>query len=207
MVDTHRQAALLKRQRQQLRGTMRNVMSHVNSATRAQKAKRIVSQLLGHALWRNASTILSYWPLPEEPDIGALHRYALQKRKRVALAHPLHPGEYRIMPSKKAFPQCGSSPLVIAAIMNTWVALPHKIMQRAMLLLIPGLAFDRRGYRLGRGSGWYDKLLGEVPPPAAPTVTVGICYTRQLLTMLPVGSQDQPMEWLCHERALVSSLD
>ena len=188
-----------------MRNTMCNVMSHINIATRLRNAERIVAQLVRHTLWRNSSTILSYWPLPEEPNIATMHHYTLEKGKRVALAHPLHPAEYRIVPAKNALSQrSAASPSTIAAAMTTWQVLPLTALRRATLLLIPGLAFDRRGYRLGRGSGWYNQLLHYA---LSPTVTVGICYTQQLLTMLPATSHDKRMKWLCHERALLSTLD
>uniref|UniRef100_M4BRS0 5-formyltetrahydrofolate cyclo-ligase n=1 Tax=Hyaloperonospora arabidopsidis (strain Emoy2) TaxID=559515 RepID=M4BRS0_HYAAE len=63
------------------------------------------------------------------------------------------------------------------------------------LVLLPGVAFDRRGGRLGHGKGYYDSFLRRLtahydaigcPPP----VTVGLCLTPQLVEQVPLASHD-----------------
>ena len=55
--------------------------------------------------------------------------------------------------------------------------------------VVPGVAFDRRGYRLGRGKGYYDTLLAQLPH----TYKLGICFDFQKLPSLPVEPHDIPM--------------
>jgi 5-formyltetrahydrofolate cyclo-ligase len=55
------------------------------------------------------------------------------------------------------------------------------------LVFVPGLAFDRRGHRLGHGLGYFDRLLARLPK-AVPTV--GLAYRFQLLNRLPVAAHD-----------------
>jgi energy-coupling factor transporter ATP-binding protein EcfA2 len=59
------------------------------------------------------------------------------------------------------------------------------------LVLVPGLAFDRFGNRLGRGRGFYDRLLGEVSG-----VKCGICYQGQLLESLPTEGHDVSVNFI-----------
>ncbi len=57
------------------------------------------------------------------------------------------------------------------------------------LILVPGVAFDSRGNRLGRGKGYYDRLLAGIP-----AFKVGICFDFQRFDRLPAEPHDVPMD-------------
>jgi len=59
------------------------------------------------------------------------------------------------------------------------------------LVLVPGVAFDRRGGRRGCGGGYYDRFL-----PTTPALRVGVTYDRCLTGELPVNERDQRMDWV-----------
>jgi 5-formyltetrahydrofolate cyclo-ligase len=59
------------------------------------------------------------------------------------------------------------------------------------LVLVPGLAFDRLGHRLGHGRGYFDRLLARLPKT---TSTVGLCFEFQLLDRLPTRPHDQTVQ-------------
>lgn len=65
--------------------------------------------------------------------------------------------------------------------------------------LVPGLAFDRRGHRLGYGRGFYDRLLPRLPRR---TVLVGVCDDALVVERLPVDDHDVAVEWLLGESGL-----
>jgi 5-formyltetrahydrofolate cyclo-ligase len=69
-------------------------------------------------------------------------------------------------------------------------------------IISPGLAFDRSGRRLGRGQGYYDRFLAD--PRLAAAVRIGVCWSMQLLREIPVDQHDIPMDWICHERGVVT---
>lgn len=60
--------------------------------------------------------------------------------------------------------------------------------------LVPGVAFDVHGRRLGQGGGHYDRLLAELAP--ARVVRVGICFDEQIVASVPAGPHDVTMEYL-----------
>ena len=60
--------------------------------------------------------------------------------------------------------------------------------------LVPGLSFDREGYRLGYGKGYYDRFLAAFPGKA-----VGLCYEELILPRLPRSPLDQRVGWLVTE--------
>lgn len=66
------------------------------------------------------------------------------------------------------------------------------------LLLVPLLAFDRRGGRLGYGGGFYDRTLALLQA-RGPALAVGLAYAGQELAELPCGPTDRPLDWIVTE--------
>lgn len=73
------------------------------------------------------------------------------------------------------------------------------------LLILPGLAFDVRGGRLGQGGGYYDRELARIRGSGGPgPLMVGIGFDLQLLDEVPMGPEDQAIGWVCTpERGLI----
>jgi 5-formyltetrahydrofolate cyclo-ligase len=73
------------------------------------------------------------------------------------------------------------------------------------LVLVPGLGFDRRGGRLGRGGGYYDRTF---PPGMAAPTLLGLGFHCQLLDEIPSGAQDRRIDGILteHGRIRVSSI-
>ncbi|NJK41804.1 MAG: 5-formyltetrahydrofolate cyclo-ligase, partial [Acaryochloridaceae cyanobacterium SU_2_1] len=65
------------------------------------------------------------------------------------------------------------------------------------LILVPALACDRQGFRLGYGGGYYDRLLAN--PAWAAIPTIGLVFASALLTQLPRDPWDRPLQNVCTE--------
>ena len=76
--------------------------------------------------------------------------------------------------------------------------LPHKQVdaEELDLVLVPGLAFDREGGRMGQGKGYYDRLLGGVRPDAT---LVALAYGCQVIERVPVDAHDVFMDYVVTE--------
>lgn len=70
------------------------------------------------------------------------------------------------------------------------------------LLLVPMLAFDRRGHRLGYGRGYYDRTLAALRA-RRPIVAVGLAFAAQEVLSLPISVGDQRLDWIVTEAALI----
>lgn len=66
------------------------------------------------------------------------------------------------------------------------------------LVLVPGLAFDRCGWRLGYGGGYFDRFLQDLAG-----VSIGVVFEELLLDALPHGEYDVAMQWLVTEEGLM----
>ena len=67
------------------------------------------------------------------------------------------------------------------------------------ILLVPMLAFDRQGFRLGYGGGYYDRTLAALRARKSVTA-IGIAYSGQEIAEVPRGSWDEPLDWIMTER-------
>ncbi len=70
------------------------------------------------------------------------------------------------------------------------------------LVLVPGLVFDRRGYRLGFGGGFYDRFLKHTQ-----AVRAGIAYAELIVERLPTGKFDQRVDFLACETGVSAVID
>ncbi len=67
------------------------------------------------------------------------------------------------------------------------------------VVLVPLLAFDRAGFRLGYGGGFYDRSLAALRA-RSPVLAVGIAWSAQEVAAVPRGGHDEPLDWVVTER-------
>lgn len=73
--------------------------------------------------------------------------------------------------------------------------LPDKPAVDPDVLIVPLLAFDKRGYRLGYGGGFYDRTLARLRV-VKPVITVGVAYDEQEVDVVPTDVYDQQLDWM-----------
>jgi 5-formyltetrahydrofolate cyclo-ligase len=154
------------------------------------------SLLCDRSEWGRAQAILFYVPRKDELDLWPLVQMALAAGKRALLP--------RYQPEADAYFACEIlDPLkdLIPGRYSIPEPTPHCLpfsLKPLDLMLIPGVAFDLLGRRLGRGRGYYDKML------AAPSgVRCGVGFDQQIVSDIPVASHDAhlnciltPTRWL-----------
>lgn len=71
------------------------------------------------------------------------------------------------------------------------------------VLVIPLLSFDRKGYRLGYGGGFYDRTLEKLRTRKK-IIAIGVGYATQEVDHVPVGPHDQPLDYILTEKEVIS---
>ena len=145
-------------------------------------SEEICSRVLASAWWQEASTLLLYYPLADEVDVRPLIRNASWSGKQVLL--PVCQGEeleLRIYEGESSL-SCGA----FGIMEPTGPRFAEEHYPDIQLALIPGMAFDRAGHRLGRGKGYYDRLL----PKLTAARLQGVCFPFQLLPSVPSDVHD-----------------
>jgi 5-formyltetrahydrofolate cyclo-ligase len=76
--------------------------------------------------------------------------------------------------------------------------LPVSPVSEIDLLVVPGVAFDRKGYRVGYGKGYYDRFLSK-----SRAFSIGLAYDLQIVDTLPHGAHDQKLDALATESGII----
>jgi 5-formyltetrahydrofolate cyclo-ligase len=165
------------------------------------KSGQLCEQLRSHPWFVSAKTILAYFSLRQEPDLSSL--FAAPK-----LAAPKVWGFPRCVGQELAWHEW--SPVTVQplerskfGILEPPPHLPQLSPEAVDLILVPAVACDFRGYRLGYGGGYYDRLLSQPNWIAKPAI--GIVFSTAYLPTLPRDSWDLPMNYVCTELGLFSA--
>ena len=151
----------------------------LHAASTMRLSDEILKRIEAHPVFLKAKTVLLYHSLPDEVYT---HDFILKwyNRKRILL--PVVTGNIL-----ELYTYTGPDKLQTGAY---GIAEPTEgrfnNFQEIDLAIIPGMAFDRRGNRLGRGKGYYDRLL----PFLAGTYKLGVCFPYQLLESIPTENFD-----------------
>ncbi len=165
-------------------------------ASDAQTPKQLAARFLDGVPWEKGAIVGGYWPVGDEIDprvlLAALDRAGCKCALPVAAAttealifrtwrpgYPLESGAYGI-----------PVPAVPAAAL------------KPSLLLVPLLAFDRSGHRLGHGGGYYDRTLRSLRGQGRLTA-VGLAYATQEVPIVPRAADDEALDWVVTEREAI----
>lgn len=154
----------------------------------------ICSRLMALTCYRFAPTVLLYSPIKSEVDIRPLIAHALRHGKKVALPRcESEPGvmTFRIIENLLTLDEGSYGILEPSA---DAPILEKELSERQTFLAVPGLAFDRNGYRLGYGKGYYDRFLNVFKG-----ITAGITYRDLIFDRLPRGFYDQRVALVINE--------
>ncbi len=150
----------------------------------------------------HAETVLLFVAaLPEEPRTNEIFRTAYSMNKRV-----LFPRVDRASRQLRLYvvddPASDLRPGILG-IPEPKPGLPEIPPEGVDWALVPGLAFDEQGYRLGRGAGYYDRLLPQLRPDAT---CWAICLPCQLMHALPVEPHDAPLDGIATPDRIVRGI-
>ena len=167
-----------------LRQYIRTLKQQMTEAEIDQKSQLLCSMLLDSDLYRNAKSIYGYMNYNQEVRTQDLLKQAIRDGKRVAIPK-CYGKEMRFIWIDDLSQTVKSSCGIPEPIHDTPVA-----DDPTALVLLPGIAFDATGHRIGYGGGYYDKFLAVEPNHPS----VALCYDFQLLKQLPTDEYDIPAD-------------
>ena len=174
----------------ELRTRMRAALHELDAASRAEQATSIRAAIRHWPRWASARCVLAYLPLPTEVDLRPLLAEAIGRGVEVAVPESSPDRTFLPMRLTSLAPEALETDAMGISVPRSHVPVNT---DRIEVVLVPGVAFDPAGRRLGRGGGFYDRFLAGLPRPAA---TVGVCFGVQRVERVPVDRGDMPVEWL-----------
>jgi 5-formyltetrahydrofolate cyclo-ligase len=175
------EAGMSKRElREKIRTTLKG-MREAERRAGSETARRLLEE---QRAWKRARSVLFYAPMAEELDVWPLFEDTAREGKNVFLPRFAGEGEgfYAACAVKDPKNELRRGQFGIREPVESCPEIP---LMRLDLVLVPGIAFDLQGRRLGRGKGYYDRLLAEVRG-----ITCGVAFDEQIVAELPVEPHD-----------------
>ncbi|HXE42892.1 MAG TPA: 5-formyltetrahydrofolate cyclo-ligase [Candidatus Baltobacteraceae bacterium] len=177
----------LKNQKSELRRQITAKLKEISPAVRIAESIELCARL--EAQLRSAHTILFFAPMQDELDVWLLMQKFLEAKKICAL--PFFNSSTQHYSARRV---CDLENDVAVGKFN--IREPNSdceemALDRFDLVLVPGLAFDENGDRLGRGHGFYDRILAN-----ASGVKCGVAYDFQLVENIPVEPHDAKVNFI-----------
>lgn len=167
--------------KERIRKAVRGRLALTSTGWRRAASGVILERLERLEEFNRAQVVAIYWSLPDEVQThGFVERWSRTKTLLLPVVQgenmTLHPfaGRNKMSSGRYRIAQPDTAP---------WTEL-----EKIDLLIVPGVAFDPHGARLGRGKGFYDRLLTNLKAPR-----VGLCFELQLFNEIPTEAHDQPM--------------
>ncbi|MBD3263620.1 MAG: 5-formyltetrahydrofolate cyclo-ligase [Candidatus Omnitrophica bacterium] len=163
------------------------------------RSENVEEKLSELSIYRKAETIMAYYPLRDEVNILGMIDRSMKFKRFCFPSMDTEGGRLKIFEVRNLSEDFTEGPFGVHE--------PDEKKTREVdkgeidLIIVPGLAFDRHKNRLGRGAGFYDRFLEEIPPC---TKKVGIAFDFQILENLPIHhSFDQKVDLIVTETGVV----
>lgn len=154
---------------------------------------KIFNRLISSITYRHSSDVLLYASFGSEPDTWRIFDYALGSCKNVAfpVCKSDHTMEFRYVTKKEELEE------KTFGILEPKDSCPLCENKNFSLCIVPGLLFDKQGYRIGYGKGFYDRFLSSYRG-----VSIGLCYSNLLKNSLPKGRFDRHVDIVISEKGV-----
>ncbi|MGB2984321.1 MAG: 5-formyltetrahydrofolate cyclo-ligase [Phycisphaerae bacterium] len=176
--------------KKELRQRLRKILAEIPSDQLETRSLRACHRLFERPEYVKAEVIMVYLSLPTEVDTSPIVLRAWQDRKRV-LAPKVSWSQRRMMSVeiRSLTDDLGVSQMGIREPVSG-IPFPTSMID---LVIVPGLGFDERGNRLGRGRGFYDRFLAH---PEFQGVACALAFEEQMIPSIPVGPLDRHVDLL-----------
>lgn len=179
----------ISRQKSQLRKECLGIRKSLGPEMRSKASLAICERIEMWDIFQHSQTILSYMPIKSEVDLTPLMKRHPQKRWVLP----------RIIPQENhrmVFHEYDPDRMVRHAfgMEEPSPDLPTIHPAEIELALVPGIAFDHHGFRLGYGGGYFDRFLENFQG-----ISVGVIFHNLLLDAVPHATHDVPMQWIVTE--------
>jgi 5-formyltetrahydrofolate cyclo-ligase len=186
----------LQKQKLELRAKIRAALEKISQAVRAVESMDLCERL--KIQMRSARAILFFAPLPDELDVWPLLEESLASGKIIALPFfDVEGKKYGTRRLKNLATEIIIGKFGVREPIQSCAEIPLQLFD---LILVPGMAFDLHGNRLGRGKGFYDRLLAN-----ANALKCGVGHDFQLLEKIPAEPHDGKVDYILTPKRCVKA--
>ena len=188
---------ILQAEKKKLRETVLAQRDAMPTATRKAASEAILKKVCALPEYAMAECVLTYMGFGSEIETEPFFERIISDGKIAVLPRVDRASQSLVLHSARSIAELVTSKWGIREPALDAPVLP---VNEIDFVLIPGVAFDRDGNRLGYGRGYYDKLLSTANPVLA-RVSAG--FSCQVVDRVPVGSRDQKMDCIITENEII----
>lgn len=175
-------------QKKQIRKQIKDLKAKISLSEKKIRSINILDQVENLPEFKNANTIMLYWSMEDEVHThDFVNKHSLNKK----ILLPSVSGDNLIIKEFK-----GMSNLIKGQ--KYAIAEPQgkefDMNEKIDFIIVPGVAFDLKNNRMGRGKAYYDKTLAKID-----AFKLGVCFNFQLLDSVPIDIYDIPMDLIISE--------
>lgn len=194
-LDPKTHAELVARAKKQIRQRMKALRGGHTDATLRTRSERLVARLLEAAAVEHARSVALFWPMAGRGEVDLRPLDVELRGRGVRLFYPFMDPlplggfvtGFREVTSAEELQDRGRG------FLEPSPDAPVADRGDVDVVLVPALAADLRGHRVGYGAGYYDATLSDVSPPAT---TIIVVYQFQMMAELPIEPHDVPCSWI-----------
>lgn len=167
----------------EIRRKMRGIKKNIGAEGLLEMSAEAPALIESNCHYRDARCVMLYYPLWDEVDCRPLFDMALAAGKRVILPTVVGDDIVPVEITRETKWRIGD--------FNILEPVAERYDGEVDVVIVPGMAFDERGNRLGRGKGYYDRFLCQHPG----AYRIGLCFAFQMVECVPT----EPFDWRMNE--------
>ncbi len=180
----------IRRKKEEIRKEILRILRGQTHKERKELSRKIQEELVSSPEYKKAMTIMVYVSLPTEVGTETIIGKGLETGKKVVVPF-IEKGSNEITAAElKSITELVKGPFGIKQPKED--AVREVSLKEIELVVIPGIAFDRKNMRLGRGKGYYDRFLSK--PDLSSARTIGLAFNCQIVDALPQDPHDIPVK-------------
>lgn len=166
------------------------------STEEVRKKSELISRIvLSLPIYKSYESIFVYMPDNKgEVDTSVIIHSALKEGKQVWIPRVRNDDLIWHLIDEEKLTHLKPNNWGIPEPLPNWEPSTEKTISKS-ICIVPGVAFDRRGYRIGHGMGYFDRFLSKNEG----CISIGLCYKFQLVPLCPHRGWDIPMDWIISE--------
>ena len=164
------------------------------------KSEIIADKLISHPWYMQSNTIFIYVSKDNEVETRQIIKNALDAGKNVCVPRIVRKERMDAVPIKNP---AGDLEPGILGIYEPKAHLKPVLAEDIDLVIVPGLVFDRNGYRIGYGGGYYDMFLDNIPQSCK---TIGVAFDFQITDKLPIDEFDRQVMLIITDSEMIEAL-
>ena len=174
----------------ELRKRLRGVRKAMPASAAAERSMKIIATLEAHPAVVAAKTIALFWPIEVRKEVDLRAFDASLRQRGVRIAYPAIDPETDVMTMRFVDDLAGLEEQGYG-----FAEPPPDAPLAAELdvVIVPAIAVDPTGHRIGYGAGYYDRTIPKYAPPA---VTIAVAYDWQLVAEVPATEHDVKVAWV-----------